>query len=251
LDKSALVTGGGTGIGKATAAALVDNGYVVTIAGRRQHVLDAAALELRTRRPGATIFTHSVDMSSATGPGDGVRRHIEQAGGIDALVTAAASYLPKHFCDLDAASWDETMNNALRGSVLCAVEAARHMRDHGGGRIVLFSSISATGSEPESAAYCAAKAAIISIAKSMAVDLANTKVVANAIAPGWVYTDMAAADLDRSTPERLRLVNPLGRAGSVEEIANIALYLIRDAPEFLTGTAIFVDGGQTAFAPLP
>ena len=251
MTKSALVTGGGTGIGKAVAAALVDGGYVVTIAGRRQDVLEATAAELKVSRPGSTVFTHAVDVSTASGPGEAVRRHIERVGGIDGLVTAAAAYIPNHFCDLDADSWDETMNGALRGSVLAAVEAARHMREHGGGRIVLISSISASNSEPQSTAYCAAKAAIVSVAKSIAVDLANTNVIANTVAPGWIYSEMTAEDLDRSTPERLRLVNPLGRAGLAEEIANVVLYLVRDAPEFLSGETIFVDGGQSAFALMP
>ena len=113
------------------------------------------------------------------------------------------------------------------------------------------SSINAPQSEPESAHYSAAKAAIVSVAKSIAVDLAGTNVVANAVAPGWVYTDMTSEFVDQSTPEQLRRVNPLGRAGRVEEIASLVLYLVRDAPEFLSGSTIFIDGGQTAAAPLP
>jgi NAD(P)-dependent dehydrogenase (short-subunit alcohol dehydrogenase family) len=251
VAKSALVTGGGTGIGKAIAAELVGAGYAVTIAGRRQEVLDATAAELTSSVAGATVFTHSVDVGTATGPAEAVSRHIESAGGIDALVTAAAAYAPVHFCDLDSDSWDATMNVALRGSVLSAVAASKYMREHGGGRIVLFSSINAPASEPESTHYSAAKAAIVSVAKSIAVDLAGTGVVANAVAPGWVYTDMVAEFVDNSTPEQLKRVNPLGRAGRVDEIAGLVLYLVRDAPEFLSGTTIFADGGQTAAAPLP
>jgi 3-oxoacyl-[acyl-carrier protein] reductase len=251
VAKSVLVTGGGTGIGKAIAAELVGAGYAVTIAGRRREVLDATAAELTSSVPGATVFTHSVDVGTPTGPAEAVGRHIENAGGIDALVTAAAAYAPVHFCDLDSESWDATMNVALRGSVLAAVEASKYMREHGGGRIVLFSSINAPASEPESAHYSAAKAAIVSVAKSIAVDLAGTGVVANAVAPGWVYTDMVAEFVDNSTPEQLKRVNPLGRAGRVDEIAGLVVYLVRDAPEFLSGTTIFADGGQTAAAPLP
>lgn len=251
MSKSALITGGGSGIGKAVAVALMDAGYAVTIAGRREAVLDATAADLLEAHPGGLVYTHAVDVGTPNGPGEAVRQHIERNGGIDALVTAAAAYAPKHFCDLDAATWDETVNVALRGSVLAAVEASRYMRDHGGGRIVLFSSINAPQSEPESAHYSAAKAAIVSVAKSIAVDLANTNVVANAVAPGWVYTDMTAEYVDQSTAEQLRRVNPLGRAGRVDEIANLVLYLVRDAPEFLNGSTIFVDGGQTAAAPLP
>ena len=208
MAKSVLVTGGGTGIGKAVAAELAGAGYAVTIAGRRKEVLDATAAELASSVPGAAVFTHSVDVGTPTGPAEAVARHIEQAGGIDALVTAAAAYEPVHFCDLTADSWDATMNVALRGSVLAAAEAARYMREHGGGRIVLISSINAPASEPESAHYSAAKAAIVSVAKSIAVDLAGTGVVANAVAPGWVYTDMVAEFVDNSTPEQMKPRQP-------------------------------------------
>ncbi len=251
MNPSALITGGGSGIGKAVAGTLLNADYSVSIVGRRAEVLEAAASELRAAYPGGEVFTDVVDVGTADGPGAAVRGHIERSGGIDALVTAAAAYVPRHFCDLDAATWDETLNVALRGSVLSAVEAAKYMRDHAGGRIVLFSSINAPQSEPESAHYSAAKAAIVSVVKSIAVDLANTNVVANAVAPGWVYTDMTSEYVDKSTPEQLRRVNPLGRAGRVDEIANLVLYLVRDAPEFLSGSTIFIDGGQTAAAPLP
>jgi NAD(P)-dependent dehydrogenase (short-subunit alcohol dehydrogenase family) len=251
MSRSALITGGGSGIGKAVASVLLEAGYAVSIAGRRADVLESTASVLQAAHPDGVVYTDVVDVGTTDGPGAAVRRHIEKAGGIDALVTAAAAYSPRHFCDLDAATWDEILNVALRGTVLAAVEASKHMREHGGGRIVLFSSINAPQSEPDSAHYSAAKAAVVSVAKSIAVDLAGTNVVANAIAPGWVYTDMTSEFVDQSTPEQLRRVNPLGRAGRVEEIASLVLYLVRDAPEFLSGSTIFIDGGQTAAAPLP
>jgi 3-oxoacyl-[acyl-carrier protein] reductase len=208
MDKSALITGGVSGMGKAAAALLVGVGYGVTIARRRAEVLEAAAEKLKATHPGSAVFTHVIDVAAPTGSGEAVLRHIERTGGIDALVTAAA-YTPTHFCDLDATTWDATMNVALRGSVLVAVEAARYIRDHGGGRIVLISSINAPQSEPESTSYSTAKAAIVSVAKSIAVDLAGTNVIANAVAPGWVYTDMTAEYIDQTTSEQLRRVNPL------------------------------------------
>ena len=152
------------------------------------------------------------------------------------------------------------MNVALRGSVLAAVEAAKYMREHGGGRIVLISSINAPASEPESAHYSAAKAAIVSVAKSIAVDLAGTGVVANAVAPGWVYTDMVAEFVDNSTPEQMKRVNPLGRAGRVDELAGLVLYLIRDARhpirsfekmDRLTRSCSTRSGSSTIFASRP
>jgi NAD(P)-dependent dehydrogenase (short-subunit alcohol dehydrogenase family) len=251
--KSAVVTGGGSGIGAAVAAALHSAGYGVTIAGRRADVLEKTAQKLRDAvgAQGAPVRTQVTDVAQTEQVTTLFERHLAHFGRVDALVTAAAAYEPVPFLSLTRESWDATMNVALTGSVLAAAEAARHMKAAGGGRIVLISSINGFHSEPESVHYSAAKAAIISVAKSLAVDLAGTGVIANAIAPGWVYTPMTAEFVDQTTTEQLRRVNTLGRAGRPEEIAGVVRYLVTEAPEFLVGTTIFVDGGQTALAPMP
>src|SRR5260221_1617043 len=178
--KSAVVTGGGSGIGAAVAAALRSAGYGVTIAGRRADVLEKTAQELRDApgAPGTQIRTQVTDVAQTDQVTALFDQHVAHFGRVDALVTAAAAYEPVPFLDLTRASWDATMSVTLTGSVLAAAEAARHMKAAGGGRIVLFSSINGFHSEPESVHYSAAKAAIISVAKSLAVDLAGTGVIA-------------------------------------------------------------------------
>jgi NAD(P)-dependent dehydrogenase (short-subunit alcohol dehydrogenase family) len=121
----------------------------------------------------------------------------------------------------------------------------------GGGRVVLISSINSPLSEPESAHYSAAKAAVSSLARSMAVDLSAHGIQVNAIAPGWVHTAMVDDFVRNASPESLQRLNILGRVGQADEIANAIEYLTVDAPTYLTGTTLFVDGGQTAMAPLP
>jgi NAD(P)-dependent dehydrogenase (short-subunit alcohol dehydrogenase family) len=233
MSRSALVTGGGTGIGRATARRLLHGGFDVTIVGRRADVLDAAASELAVAAGTVgTVRTQVADMS-------------------DALVTAAAASKPVPFLETTAATWDATLGVALRGTALVAAAAARHMVSNGGGRIVLFSSINGFQSEPDTADYSAAKAAVSSLAKSMAVDLAPSGVITNAIAPGWVRTPMTEEFLDQSSPETLKAVNPLGRAGEPTEIADVVWFLVDQAPTFLVGTTIYVDGGQTVAAPMP
>lgn len=248
--KSAIISGGGSGIGKAIGHALYDVGFGLTITGRRADVLEAAAAEIGWPG-GPEVVTHPADVGTAQSCDDIVQSHVQKFGGLSALVTAAAVYDTIPFLELDASSWDATVNVALRGAVLVAINAARHMKAAGGGRIVLLSSINGFHSEPESAHYSAAKAAINSVVRSMAVDLAGTGVIANAIAPGWVYTPMTAEFIDQTTAEHMRRVNPLGRPGRPEEIANLARYLVTEAPEFLMGTTIYIDGGQTALAPMP
>jgi NAD(P)-dependent dehydrogenase (short-subunit alcohol dehydrogenase family) len=249
--KSAVVTGGGSGIGLAIAQALHAAGYGVTIAGRRREVLEEAARTVAASGPGPDVRISVTDVAKPEEIAALFDGHAAHFGGVDAVVTAAAVYEPVTFTEITADSWNATMDVVLRGSVLTAVEAARRMKAAGGGRIVLFSSINGFHSEPDSVHYSAAKAAIISVAKSMAVDLAGTGVIANAIAPGWCYTPMTAEFIDATDPERLKRVNPLGRPGRPEEIANVVRYLVTEAPEFLYGTTIFVDGGQTALAPMP
>jgi NAD(P)-dependent dehydrogenase (short-subunit alcohol dehydrogenase family) len=160
-------------------------------------------------------------------------------------------YEPASFLDITAENWDATLDVVLRGSVLPAVAAARWMKDHDGGRMVLVSSINGVVSEPESAAYSAAKAGIISVVRSIAMDLSDDGVTANAIIPGWVHTAMTAEFLETATHESLKRLNMLGRVATPEEIANFAAYLLTDAPPYLTGASLTIDGGQTALAPMP
>ena len=252
MSRSALVTGGGTGIGRATARRLLHGGFDVTIVGRRADVLDAAASELAVAAGTVgTVRTQVADVSDPAANEVIVADHVGEFGGLDALVTAAAVSKPVPFLETTAATWDATLGVALRGTALVAAAAARHMVSNGGGRIVLFSSINGFQSEPDTADYSAAKAAVASLAKSMAVDLAASGVITNAIAPGWVRTPMTEEFLDQSSPETLKAVNPLGRAGEPTEIADVVWFLVDQAPTFLVGTTIYVDGGQTAAAPMP
>jgi NAD(P)-dependent dehydrogenase (short-subunit alcohol dehydrogenase family) len=249
--RSAVITGGGTGIGFATAVALNGAGFDVTIVGRRGDLLASAAETIAGQGGGPPVAVQVADLSEPDAAARAVDEHVARFGGIDALVAGAGSYEPVGILEVTAAAWDATMDVHLRGAVLCASAAARHMTRAGRGRIVLISSVNGFQSDPGSVHYNAAKTAIISVARSLAVDLADTGVSANAVAPGWVNTPMTDDYLADTTPERLRRVNPLGRAGRPDEIARVIGFLIIDAPEFLTGSTITVDGGQTAMAPMP
>jgi 3-oxoacyl-[acyl-carrier protein] reductase len=247
----ALITGAGSGIGRATAIALAKRDYALLLAGRREQALDETRELALEQAPAARIETRPTDVAQPAECDAAISDAVARLGGLDVLVTAAATYEPKHIADMTAEDWDGTLDIALRGSVLCAAAAARHMRGAGGGRIVLISSINGAVSEPESAHYSAAKAAIISVAKSMAVDLATDGIAVNAVAPGWTHTPMVQEFVETATEDDLRRINPMARLGRPEEIAGLIAYLAADAPGFLTGSTLFIDGGQTAVAPLP
>jgi NAD(P)-dependent dehydrogenase (short-subunit alcohol dehydrogenase family) len=247
----AVVSGGGSGIGRATAAALAARGFSVLIAGRRSTVLEETRQGILVDLPDAKVETRATDVADPDACEALVADAVERLGGIDVLVTAAATYEPVHILDMTADAWDRCMDIALRGSVLCAVAAARRMKEAGGGRIILVSSISGAVSEPESAHYSAAKAAIISLAKSMAVDLAADHVTVNTVAPGWTHTPMVEEFVEAASHDDLKRINPMARLGRPEEIAHLITYLATDAPDFISGTTLFIDGGQTALAQLP
>lgn len=248
---SAVVTGGGTGIGRAVARRLLRDGVNVTIAGRRADVLERAAAELRAEAADATVATVVVDVGEEAGPASLVKAHVEQFGQLDVLVAAAAEYTPCGFLDLTAEGWNRTMSINLRGAMLCASEAAKIMVANDGGRIVLVGSTNGFHAEPESVLYSVSKLALSSVARSIAVDLAKSGVTANVIAPGWTYTPITAAHLDSLGPDDLAKVNAVARSADADEIADVVRYLALEAPTYLTGQTIYVDGGQTIMAPPP
>jgi NAD(P)-dependent dehydrogenase (short-subunit alcohol dehydrogenase family) len=180
-----------------------------------------------------------------------VNAAVEHFGRLDILVGAAGIYEAVEFPDLDANSWRRTITATLDAMVFPAIAAVREMKTTGGGRIVLISSIDTITSEPEVAHYNAAKAAVGAIVRSIVVDCTKDGIQANAVAPGWVYTPMVASYIDEAAPGMMDRINPLGRAADADEIANVIEYLAMDAPAFLTGSTVFVDGGQTIRAAMP
>jgi NAD(P)-dependent dehydrogenase (short-subunit alcohol dehydrogenase family) len=250
VAKSALIIGGGTGIGFATAERLVRRGLAVAIAGRREHVLDEARSRLEAIDGGPEIHTFVGDAGNEGDAKRIVQLADERLGGIELCVNCAGIYEPVHFLELDQGAWSRTLSATLDAVTYPSVAVAAVMAQRNGGRFVLISSISAPLSEPDSAHYSAAKAGVSSLARSMAIDLARHKIRVNAVAPGWIHTEMVDDFVQQATPETLAQINMLGRVGQPDEVANVIEYLGLDAPDFVTGTTMFVDGGQTAMATL-
>jgi len=248
----AVITGAGTGIGAATAEALASAGFAVMLAGRREQKLEEVRKRIVHQTSGASVEIRSTDVSVPAECNSLITDTVEKLGRVDVAVTAAATFEATHSLSMEAVDWDSCFDTLVRGSVLVSVAAARRMKEQGdGGRIILVSSVNSIGSEPEAGHYSAAKAAINSVARSLTVDLATDGIIVNSVAPGWVDTPMIAEFVAETTEEDLARVNPLARLGQPAEIANVIAYLATDAPEYMTGATLFVDGGQTAMAPAP
>lgn len=245
--QAAIVTGGSRGIGFATAARLLREGAAVVVASLRPESVAAALRELE---PLGRVFGVACDVAVEADVVRLVDETLRRLGRLDLMVANAGIADPyKSLLDTSVAEWDRMLAVHLRGSFLCGREAARAMRVAATrGRIVTVASTNAYECDPHAASYNAAKAGILGLTRSMAVDLAPFGIRVNAVAPGWIHTDMAANDLPpRGTP--LDNLGVLGRAGEPEEVAAAIAFLASDACGFLTGATLVVDGGQLVVAP--
>ncbi|MFV8054808.1 SDR family NAD(P)-dependent oxidoreductase [Mycobacterium sp. 48b] len=249
LNGAAIVTGGSKGIGYAIAKRLNQQGLSVLICSRNGEELDRAVneLDVTDRR----VIGMVADVGDAEVCEQLVQRCVDEFGRVDVLVNNAAVYLDCHFLDITHAHWDQHLNVDLRGPALLSVAAARQMKDQGGGRIVHVSSDNALAAEPDFTAYNAAKAALLGLTKSMAVDLARYNILTNCVLPGWTRTSLTEEYLATMTKETLEKVIPLARAGEPEDIAEVVAFLCDPRVTYVLGQAISVDGGLLVKQPTP
>jgi NAD(P)-dependent dehydrogenase (short-subunit alcohol dehydrogenase family) len=238
---AAIVTGGASGIGFATARTLATSGWDVTIAGRRSEALADAIGRLRESAPNRVIASLAMNVAEPADAEALVTAALQTHGRLDAFVNCAGVQSPRPFTELSADDWREMLDVHVRGAALCCAAAARHMREHSAGRIVLVGSVDGILPSRHNAHYSAAKAATHSLTRSMAAELAPYNVLVNAVAPGWVETPMA--DGFQMDLAEMRELIPLGRPGAPEEVANLIRYLVSEAPALLVGAVIVIDGG--------
>jgi NAD(P)-dependent dehydrogenase (short-subunit alcohol dehydrogenase family) len=245
-NKIAIVTGAGSGIGRACALALVHEGARVALVGRRKDRIEDVV-----REAGGSTIAIAADVSKR----EEIKRVLEQTlaafGGINVLVNNAGILHPGTAEQITEAQWDETFNINVRGLWLFSRAVLPHLRQAGGGSIINVASVLGINGTRNRAAYAASKGAVVLLTKCMAVDHGHENIRVNAICPSFVETDLTAAvlrkapDSDAIRRERIS-VHPIGRLGQPEDLAGLAVYLASDESSWATGAAFPVDGGYLA-----
>jgi 3-oxoacyl-[acyl-carrier protein] reductase len=241
--KKAIVTGGSRGIGRATAVLLARAGAEVGVSYRARDDEAAATLE------GLRHFNGQAwAVASDLGVPDGVAKLFERCDGefgwLDIFVANAGIWPPEYvpLVDMSDEQWEEMMRANLDSVFYTVREAARRMAD--GGKIIIVSSTAGQRGEAGHSHYAATKGAVISFVKSLAVELAPRDVQVNAVAPGWVDTDMAAPALQGGERDKVVSQIPLGRIGSADDIAGPILFLCSRLSRHITGEVLNVNGGS-------
>ncbi|MEU8927220.1 glucose 1-dehydrogenase [Kitasatospora sp. NPDC048545] len=247
-DKSVLVTGGGSGIGRAIALAFAEEGARVAVVGRSAAPL-AGTVELIERAGGKAVALTG-DVTNGDDAARLVRETVEQFGGLDVAVNNAGVLgAVGPVADIDEAEWRRVIDVNLTGTMLAMKHQIAHLRAHGGGAIVNVSSnLGAHRRIPNLAAYAASKAAVTVLTRAAALDHIADGVRINSVSPGAVDTPMSGRPGESAAEkaERMRADVPVGRAGAVEEIAAAVLYLASDEAGYTVGSDLVLDGGSSA-----
>lgn len=248
-DKVALISGGGSGIGAATARRFALEGAKVVVTGRRRELIEAVAADTG----GVAV---AGDTRDATHTAKAVATAVTTFGGLDIVVASAGLGFPGSAGDINDEDWQRTIDANLTGAMVLVRAALPAMLKRGGGAVVLVSSVDALVTGPGSVAYDTSKAGLLALSRSIAVEYGPRGIRSNALCPGWVVTPMGDDSMDDlasaqgvSREDAYKVVTaqvPLRRPATADEIASCCLFLTSDEASIVTGTALIADGGGLA-----
>ncbi|MFA5500619.1 MAG: 3-oxoacyl-[acyl-carrier-protein] reductase [Candidatus Omnitrophota bacterium] len=240
-DKVAIITGGGRGIGKEIAMVLAGEGCNLALCDVNPEVLASTQKEIEGL--GRQCITGIVDVTKSDQVESFIQKTLDKFQKIDILVNNAGITKDTLLVRMSEQDWDAVLGVNLKGAFNCTKAAAKVMMKQRDGRIVNMASIIGLIGNAGQANYAASKGGLIAFTKTVAKELASRNVRANAIAPGFIQTDMTAKLPDNVKNEMLKHV-PMGKMGTVRDVANLALFLVSDDSSYITGQVITVDGGM-------
>jgi NAD(P)-dependent dehydrogenase (short-subunit alcohol dehydrogenase family) len=247
----ALITGAGSGIGRAAAELFAAEGAAVAVVDLIAEAAEDTIAKIKA--DGGRALALAANVAVAAEVESAVARAVGELGRLDVLYNNAGVNSAGSVADATEDDWDRCFAVNAKGTFLCSRAAVPHLEEAGGGAIVNQGSVAGLVAVPNFAAYCAAKGAVVALTRSMAIDLAGRRIRVNAICPGTVFTPLmepmlrARGDGDLEAGLAKTVVKyPIGRLGTPEEIARVALFLASDEASFLTGSIVTADGGMTA-----
>jgi 3-oxoacyl-[acyl-carrier protein] reductase len=240
-DKVAIVTGSTKGIGKEIALEFARCGAKVVVSGRSAERAEQVCQEIQSA--GGEAISLVADVANAGEAQQLVDKTIEHFGQVDILVNNAGITKDNLMLRMKEADWDEVININLKGAFNCIKSVTRQMMKQRSGRIINITSVVGQMGNAGQVNYAASKAGMIGLTKSVARELASRGITCNAIAPGFIETDMTDV-LDEKTKENLQAQIPLGRLGSAANVARTAVFLAGSDADYITGQTINVDGGM-------
>lgn len=239
--KNAIVTGAARGIGKAIALKLAEQGLNVVVSDILIDEAQAAAAQLKETH-GVEALAVKTDVSNVQDVEDLIKTTVDQLGSVDFLVNNAGVTRDNLTIRMSEQEWDMVLNINLKGTFLCSQAASKVMMKNRFGRIVNIASVAGILGTAGQANYASSKAGVIALTKTFARELGKRNICVNAVAPGYIATEMTDKLSDKVKEEYISNI-PLNRAGTPEDIAEVVRFLISPAASYITGTVINVSGG--------
>ncbi len=240
-DKVAIVTGASRGIGRAIALALASQGAKVVASARNVEALAKLTAEIKSQ--GGDALAVVGDVAVEDDANNLVKQAVEAYGQVDVFVNNAGITRDGLLLRMKNADWDAVLDTNLKGAFLCTRAVAKVMSKQRSGRIINISSVVGEMGNAGQVNYCASKAGLLGLTKSVARELARRNVTVNAITPGFIMTEMTE-DMTEKAQEAMTVQIPLGRPGSAEDVANAVIFLASEQSAYITGQVLGVNGGM-------
>lgn len=239
-QRVALVTGGSQGIGQAICKQLAKTGFTVAVASRNQGKVDAVAEEIRA--DGGSAMGIALDVNQVDTFKERIREVTQKLGGLHVLVNNAGITKDNLMARIKPEDYDDVMNTNLRGAFFLSRDVLRIMMKQRWGRIINITSVVGLMGNPGQTNYAASKAGMVGMTKSLAREVGSRGITVNAVAPGYIETDMTHVLGEEAREAFLKQV-PLGRMGQAEDVAEVTAFLAGEGSGYITGQVITVDGG--------